>query len=63
MKLIFMAYGLAWLLVTIAFAFHAPWSRRAILIAALATLWYLPLGTVFSILQIVALTQTVARPA
>jgi hypothetical protein len=55
MKLIFVAYGLTWLLVTIAFAFHAPWAWPAMLIAAFATLWYLPVGTVFGILQIIAL--------
>jgi hypothetical protein len=55
MKLIFVAYGLAWLVITIGFAFQAPWASRAMLIAAFATLWYLPVGTVFGILQIVAL--------
>ena len=55
MKLIFVAYGLAWWIVTIGFATHAPWAWRAMLIAASATLWYLPVGTVFGILQIMAL--------
>lgn len=55
MKLIFVAYGLAWLLVTLEFAFHVPWAWRAMLIAAIATLWYLPVGTAFGILQIIAL--------
>jgi hypothetical protein len=55
MKLIFVAYGLAWLIVSIALAFHAPWAWRAMLIAAFATLWYLPVGTVFGVLQIIAL--------
>ena len=56
MKLIFVAYGLAWLLVTLAFAFRAPWASRAVLIAALSTLWYLPVGTAFGIVQLVTLT-------
>jgi hypothetical protein len=56
MKLIFVAYGLAWLLVTLAFAFRAPWAWRAMLIAAVATLWYLPVGTAFAIIQLVSLT-------
>lgn len=56
MKLIFVAYGLAWLIVSSAFAFHAPWAWRAMLIASFATLWYLPVGTVFGVLQIIALT-------
>jgi len=55
MKLIFVAYGLVWLIVSIAFAFHAPWAWRVMLIAAFATLWYLPVGTVLGILQIIAL--------
>jgi hypothetical protein len=55
MKLIFVAYGLAWLIISIAFAFHEPWAWRAMVIAAFATLWYLPVGTVFGVLQIMAL--------
>jgi hypothetical protein len=55
MKLIFVAYGLAWLFVTIGLAFHAPWAWRAMLIAAFATLWYLPVGTVIGIIQTIAL--------
>jgi hypothetical protein len=55
MKLIIVAYGLAWLLITVAFAFRAPWAWRAMLIAAFATLWYLPVGTVIGIIQTIAL--------
>ena len=55
MKLIFVGYGLAWLAVTAGFAFGAPWAPRAMLVAAAATLWYLPVGTAFGVLQIGAL--------
>jgi hypothetical protein len=56
MKLIFVAYGLAWLVITVGFAFRAPWAWRGMLIVAFATLWYLPVGTGFGVLQIIALT-------
>jgi hypothetical protein len=51
MKLIFVVYGLGWLIVTFGFAYHAAWAWRARLIAAIATLWYLPVGTIFRIVQ------------
>jgi hypothetical protein len=55
MKLIFVVYGVSWLIITVAFALRATWAWRAMLIAAVATLWYLPVGTVFGVVQIVAL--------
>jgi hypothetical protein len=45
MKLIFVAFGITWLIVTVAFGFRANWALSAMLIAAIATLWYLPVGT------------------
>ena len=55
MKLLFVAYGISWLVITFAFARGATWGWLAMLIAAVATLWYLPVGTIFGIVQMVAL--------
>lgn len=55
MKLIFVAFGITWLMFSLAFAFRASWASSAMLIAAIATLWYLPVGTIFGIVQILAL--------
>ena len=56
-KLIFATYGWTWLIVVIAFAAGAPWSWRAMLIAAAGSLWFLPIGTLCSVVQIVLLVM------
>jgi len=53
MKLIFVLFGVAWIVVALAFARHAPWARSAILAMAVASLWYLPLGTLVGMLVLV----------
>ena len=55
MKLIFVAYGIAWISIAFGLASRSEWAWRAMLIAALATLWYLPVGTIFGVLQLVGL--------
>lgn len=55
MKLIFVVYGLSWLIIALGLAFRSGWALPAMLIAALATLWYLPVGTIFAIVQLVGL--------
>lgn len=60
-KLIFTAYGWAWLLVGIAFAAGAPWSWAAMLVAAASALWFLPFGTLCSLAQIALLVGLRAR--
>ena len=50
MKGIFAAYGIAWLAVILAYAGGARWTWRAMVLAAVLSLWYLPLGTVISLL-------------
>ncbi len=55
MKLVFAVYGAAWLLVGVAFARNLPWSWTAMLVAAIGTLWFLPLGTICSLAQIALL--------
>jgi len=55
MKLIFVVYGLSWLIIALGLALRAGWASPAMFIAALATLWYLPVGTIFGVIQLVGL--------
>jgi hypothetical protein len=55
MKLIFVVYGLSWLIIALGLALRTGWALPAMLIAAVATLWYLPVGTIFAIVQLVGL--------
>ena len=55
MKLIFVIFGLGWLIVALGLALHSAWATQAMLIAAIATLWYLPVGTAFGIIQLIGL--------
>jgi hypothetical protein len=55
MKMIFVIYGLSWLIIALGLAFRSAWGLPAMLIAAVATLWYLPVGTIFGIVQLLGL--------
>jgi hypothetical protein len=56
MKSIFVGYGFTWLALTAAFAFtNAPWTWFAMFLAALLSLWYLPVGTALGLLQLILL--------
>lgn len=52
-KRIFTIYGLAWLVVIIAFARGVSWPQTGMLLAAVGSLWYLPIGTMTSVLMLV----------
>jgi hypothetical protein len=62
MKIIFVAFGLAWLIIAAALARRVPWAVNAALIAAVLTLWYLPVGTAFGVIEI-ALCLSLRRAA
>ena len=55
MKVIFVVYGLSWLIIGLGLAFRSVWALPAMLIAAIATLWYLPVGTIFGVVQLAGL--------
>ena len=55
MKAIFLALGLVWLLVIGCFAMQVSWAWKGMLVCAVLGLWYLPFGTLFSIVQIALL--------
>ena len=60
-KLGIAVYGIAWLLLAAAFARGAAWSWAAMLAAAIGALWYAPVGTVLSLVQIATLLASRAR--
>jgi len=49
---LFLVYGLAWLVVICAFALGRRWAWSGMVIAAVCSLWYLPLGTLLGLIQI-----------
>jgi hypothetical protein len=55
MKAIFVTYGVAWLIIISFFGQKLPWAWWAMLVAAAGSLWYLPVGTIFSMMQIALL--------
>jgi len=55
MKIIFVVYGVGWLIIAAGFMRNSPWASIAMMIAAVGTLWYLPAGTVCSIIQVAGL--------
>ena len=55
MKAIFVVYGILWLIVISFFAQKQRWAWTAMMIAAVGSLWYLPFGTVSSMIQIALL--------
>lgn len=61
MKSIHLALGIVWLTVLIFFVLGAPWAFAGMLICAVLGLWYLPIGTMLGIIQIVLLLYSMVR--
>jgi hypothetical protein len=55
MKCVFVVYGLLWLAAIAAYLLSVRWMWLAMVVAAAGTLWYLPVGTAFSVVQLVLL--------
>src|SRR5262245_61529004 len=55
MQVVFAVYGWVWLGMAVAFAFRVTGSWTPMLLLAAGALWYLPIGTVFSVIQVVVL--------
>jgi hypothetical protein len=55
MKVFFVVYGLIWLVAALAFARRVPRSWWAMVLLAAGSLWYLVIGTVASVLQLLVL--------
>jgi hypothetical protein len=52
MRVVFAAYGLIWLGIAFGFALRKPWGWPAMVVAALGALWFLPVGTILSLVQL-----------
>ena len=63
MKTIFVIYGLVWVAIVIGFVLGAKWAWWAMLIAAVGALWYLPFGTLLSVMQVILLLLPPLRNA
>ena len=55
MKLIFVGYGLAALVVLACFVFGLSWARTALMIVCVLGLWFLPIGTVTNLIALILL--------
>lgn len=55
MKSIHLGLGAGWLLITVALVLRRTWAWWGMLACAVAALWYLPFGTLLSLVQIVLL--------
>ena len=61
MKLVFVVLGLIWLVAAYGLARQRPWALQLSLGIAVATLWYLPVGTAVAVLVIIAAMTLRAR--
>jgi hypothetical protein len=61
MKSIHAILGSAWLVVMVCFAMRLPWAWSGMLICAILSLWYLPFGTILSVIQIILLLLPALR--
>lgn len=55
MKTIHVGLGAIWVVVLVCFVMRLPWAWAGMLACAVAGLWYLPFGTLLSVIQIVLL--------
>lgn len=58
---LFVLLGLLWLLVSSALLFHVVYAWWAAFLVAVASLWYLPMGTLLALIQIFILIVTKTR--
>jgi len=61
MKSIHLVLGFTWLVVMVCFAIQLPWGWWGMLTCAILGLWYLPFGTLLSVIQIALLLLPTVR--
>jgi hypothetical protein len=61
MKVAFVAFGAAWLAGLVAFVRRVPRAARFLAVLGLATIWYLPFGTLLGLLVAVLARRTETR--
>lgn len=52
MKIAHVVLGLAWLVAAAGFGSGAPWARPSVAACAVASLWYLPIGTAVALVEL-----------
>jgi hypothetical protein len=55
MKSVHLVLGSTWLIVMACFALRFPWAWWGMLVCAIAAVWYLPFGTMLSLIQVLLL--------
>ncbi|HJQ98137.1 MAG TPA: hypothetical protein VJ826_07455 [Candidatus Polarisedimenticolaceae bacterium] len=55
MKSIHLGLGAAWLVVIVCYGMRMPWAWTGMVVCAVLGLWYLPVGTVLSVVQLILL--------
>jgi len=63
MKSIHLVLGLTWLATAICFALRLSWAWSGMVVCAVLGLWYLPFGTLLSLVQIILLLLPAVRAA
>ncbi len=63
MKTIFLLYGIAWLIIIVCFILKRSWAWWGMVVAAAGALWYLPFGTLLSVIQVILLMLPPLRSA
>ena len=63
MKSIHLVLGLTWIGIMICFVLRESWAWSGMVLCAVLALWYLPFGTVLSLIQIVLLFLPAVRRA
>ncbi|MBI1324216.1 hypothetical protein GC170_13680 [bacterium] len=60
-KCVHVFLGLAWLVSLAGFAVRADWGRSALLVCSIASLWYLPVGTLIGCVTLAILSTALRR--
>jgi hypothetical protein len=63
MKSVHLVIGVVWLAVMACYVLGYPWAWAGMLVCAFAGIWYLPFGTLLSIIQIILLWMPALRSA
>ncbi len=61
MKSVHLGLGALWIVMAIGLMRGMPWARPGLLACAVLSLWYLPFGTLFGVIQIVLLLMPALR--
>ena len=61
MKSMHVGLGVLWIVTTACFMLRMPWAWSGMLVCAVLSLWYLPFGTLFGVIQIVLLLRPAVR--